>query len=718
MSPMTAFILGGLIAALIGVPWALRERHRRKIAEQVRETAERHALEHGEILAAAPDGFFIWPRNGGGDPAGRCSRRLAVLLDLRAGTGATFEDVLARLDDEAAAALRQAAATLEATGKPFDIPLTLRAPSRAKAGQRRVRAFGTRAGTPDGRTVADLVWMRDIGETPEAQPAPEVPPEPAGDAPAPEAAGLTTGLTTGLDDRDVSSILDSVATPLAMFDGDARLRFFNAAYAAFWTLPPDWLAAKPSIEQVLDALRERRRLPEVTDFKSFKAEQRALFGTLRAQTEMLLHLPDGTTIKCIATPAMDGGLIFSYEDMTGRLALERSYNALVAVQGATLDRLYEAVAVFGSDGRLKLSNPVFASLWNIPPETLTPDMHITEFADYLRPSDVSDSLWPAQKETLIAKLMRRESSKGRLRRADGTILDYANVPLPDGATLLSYLDVTDSARVEEALTQRAAALDDANKLKSAFIANVSYEVRTPLNSILGFADVLADGFFGELSPRQTKYVEEIRETAQALNTVVGDILDLAAIEAGLMRLETDTVDIHAAMVSLLNLIRERARRKHLKLDFDCPPDIGWMVADERRLKQALYNLLANAIQFTPQHGTVSFKAAREGEDIIFSVADSGIGIPQADQARIFRAFERITDITAHLPENAAGNATGTGAGLGLSLVKSFIELHGGSVTLTSRPGRGTTFRCRLPGGDTGTGLETSAQTDAETRHAP
>ena len=185
-----------------------------------------------------------------------------------------------------------------------------------------------------------------------------------------------------------------------------------------------------------------------------------------------------------------------------------------------------------------------------------------------------------------------------------------------------------------------AALDDANKLKSAFIANVSYEVRTPLNAILGFTEVLADEYYGQLSPRQKEYIESIRETTQNLATIVTDILDLASIEAGLMSLKLDTIDIHAMMVSMLNLIRERTRHKHLKLEFNCAPDIGWMTADEQRLKQVLYNLLTNAIHFTPDHGTVTFKAERDNDQVIFTVSDTGIGIPQADQARVFQTFER------------------------------------------------------------------------------
>ncbi len=511
-------------------------------------------------------------------------------------------------------------------------------------------------------------------------------------SPAGETDELGPEFVDVLDDR-LENVLDSLNTPLAIFNANTRLHHANAAFAELWTLPRSFLDAHPPFDQVLDAMRDRRRLPEAANFSAYKAEQRAQFGTLHERVESLLHLPDGMTVKCIVSPTRSGGLVFTYEDITEHLSLKRSYNALLAVQRETLDRLFEGIAVFGSDGRLKLSNPVFAELWGLPPETLTEDLHIADFIDHLRPPSLNDDGWPRLKEKITARLMSRESSAGQIHRDDGVILDYANVPLPDGAILLSYLDVSDSAHVEEALTARTVALQEANKLKSAFIANVSHEVHTPINAILGYADILAGEFYGELSPRQKQYIDEILETTHGLASVINDILDLASIEAGQMTLKLDTIEVHTMLAAILNLVQERSRRKHLNLEFDCPPDIGWMVADEKRLKQVLYNLLSNAIQFTPDRGTITLKAKREGGDIVFTVADSGIGIPKADQARVFLTFERVG------PDASDQENQPAGAGLGLSIVNRFVELHGGTVEMKSMPGRGTTIVCRLPGND-------------------
>lgn len=490
-------------------------------------------------------------------------------------------------------------------------------------------------------------------------------------------------------------VLETVDSAVAIFDAGAELTFFNTAYAGLWELDKEWLATKPGLGEILERLRERRNLPEVADFRQFKMRQLEQFKTLGAPVEELLHLPDGRTVRARIARQGKNGLMFVYDDVSHRLDLERSVKSLDQVQRATLDNLHEGVAVFGSDGRLKLSNPVFATIWRLDEKDLTTEFHVGDFVDHTRTlvaveGGWDDLSWGVHKDKVVARLTGRDAATGRIELSGGTVVDYANVPLPDGAMLLSYLDVTDSTRVEQALRSRAEALAEADRLKSEFIAHVAYEVRTPMNTIIGFADILRQEYFGKLSARQAEYAAGILDTGRGLMAVVGDILDLATIEAGRLELDRDTMDVHATLVAALNLVHERVRKKNLNLTFDCPPDIGWIIADEKRVKQVVFNLLVNAVTFTPPHGSVRLQARRDGDDLAITVADTGIGIPQADRERVFRPFERGK------AADAAQAGEKTGAGLGLSLVKSFIALHGGTVKVTSPPGRGTTITCRLP----------------------
>ncbi len=498
-----------------------------------------------------------------------------------------------------------------------------------------------------------------------------------------------------LDDMARDQVLEAVNTAVAVYGPGKDLVFFNPAFVSLFGLNEDWLSGGPSMSEVIDRLREKRRLPEVPDFPAYREEQLGRFAALKAAREELLHLPDGTTIRETAAPHSLGGLVLTFEDVTHGLSLERSLKTLTAVQGETLSNLYEGICVFGSDGRLRLFNPVFAELWGLEVDFLEDEPHMSAVIEAMKPrldseTGDGDGDWRQTRERFIQRLAGRVPSTGRIVRTDGQVLDYANVPLPDGAVMLSYLNVTDQAQVEYALRQRAEALEEAGRLKSEFIANVSHEVRTPINTIIGFADMLAGEHYGSLNPRQMEYGQGILETSKNLMVLIDDILDLAAIEAGLMRLELDTVDLHVLLASVLGLVRERARRKALELEFDCPPDIGWIVADEKRLKQVVFNLLSNAIEFTPDRGTVSLKGARDKDGVVLSVRDSGIGIPKKEMQRIMGAFERGGE------EPGRDAASRRGAGLGLSLVKRFVELHDGTVGIKSRPGKGTSVIVRLP----------------------
>ena len=464
-----------------------------------------------------------------------------------------------------------------------------------------------------------------------------------------------------------NQVMENLTTAIAIFDAEQRLSFFNSAYAGLWDLPSAWLADRPSYGDVLDRLREHRRLPEVADFKAFKVAQLSQFGALDGLVESQLHLPDGTALRMVTSPHPLGGLVFVFEDVTGSLDLERNYKTLSAVQRATLDNLYEGVCVFGADGRMKLHNPSFSRIWKLPQSDTGATLHMQDFIEHIQRTVRRDKdAKPVDKNRLAATFMSREAGRGRINLNDGTVLDYAKVPLPDGAVLLSYLDVTDSARVESALMERAHAMAEANVLKSEFMTSVSHEIRTPLNAIVGFASILTDNYFGDMNPRQQEYSRGIQESAEELIGIIDNMLDLASVEAGLMTLELDTVDVNRLLLTAMNLVRERARRKEVDIEFDSPADIGWVVADGKRLKQVLFNLLSSAVSNTPPGGDVLLTARREGDDVVFRVTDGGPGTKEDE-----------------IPP-------------GLALIARFIELHNGVVELTSRPGRGTTVICRLP----------------------
>jgi signal transduction histidine kinase len=483
-----------------------------------------------------------------------------------------------------------------------------------------------------------------------------------------------------------ATVLENLGTAIAILGPDMRLKFFNSAYAALWRIDEDFLNSGPDMSDILDAARDQRRLPEYANYPEFKQQRLREFRTMIEPMEELQHLPDGNTLRMVATPHPFGGVLMTYEDVTDRLTLERSYNTLIEVQRETLDNLYEGVAVYGADGRLRLFNPAFARIWNLPVEMLSSEPHARQVIDRMRDFfDIATEEWPEILETMVAQATEAASMSGRYERADGSIVDWAQVPLPDGASLYTFLDVTDSIRVERALLERNEALETADRLKSEFIANISYELRTPLNAIVGFAEILENQFFGSLNDRQMEYSRAIVESSKLLMTLINDILDLASIEAGYLHLDRTETSLSGLLATIETLGHERALNRNIRLKLDCPEDVGTAFVDERRLKQAMFNLLSNAIKFTPQGGTVTLGAERKDNMICLRVTDTGVGIPGTEHKRIFGKFE-----------TGSGENRPSGAGLGLSLVKSLVEMHGGWVELESTEGQGTTVTCHIP----------------------
>jgi signal transduction histidine kinase len=479
-----------------------------------------------------------------------------------------------------------------------------------------------------------------------------------------------------------AEVLEGIRAAVAIYGADKRLKFFNTAFASMWGLTEDWLTTQPPFEEVLERLRGTRRLPEAADFRAFKAEQLRLFSAVIRPQQDLMHLPDGRALLLSLSPHPLGGLTFVYEDVTDRLTLERSFKTLTQVRQATLDHLFEGIAVYGSDGRLKLHNPAYLSIWGLSENDVTGEPHLADILEKTRPLLDDGSGWEAMSRRIIAKVTAHALASGPVYRTDGSMLQEVTVPLPDGNVLVTYLDATDTARAERALRERNEALETIGRLKSEFIANVSYELRTPLNAIIGFADILTNQYFGDLNPSQLDYARCISQSANQLSKLINDILDLATIEAGYMVLETAQVPVLEMLQTVRTLTKERARSRDLEIELHCPPGIGEIMADERRLKQALFNLISNAIKFTLPGGVISIEAERRGGELVLTVADTGIGIPASEQSRVLGSFER--------------GARQPGTGLGLSLVKRLIELHGGTVTMEATPGRGTKVICRVP----------------------
>jgi signal transduction histidine kinase len=477
--------------------------------------------------------------------------------------------------------------------------------------------------------------------------------------------------------------LDQLSSGVAVFDGQRRLAFYNDSYRRLWDLETAFLDNHPDDSSVLDRLRAARKLPEQADFRAWKLKLHEAYRAVETAKDTWF-LPDGRALSVVTTPNPEGGVTYLFDDVTESLDLARRFDGLIRVQRETLDSLAEGVAVFGSNGRITLFNPPFAKMWKLSAEALRELPHIDAVAGWCRPMFDEPRTWQIIREAITA-IENRIDVPLKLERKDGSVLDCMVRPLPDGATMVTFQDITDTENVERALRERNEALEAAGQMKIDFVHHVSYELRAPLTTIIGFAHFLSDPSTGPLTPKQAEYLDYVTKSTNALLALTNNILDLATIDAGAMRLELGPVDITKAIMAAAEGIQDRLAtdRIHLKVDVD--PRIGSFTGDERRVVQVLYNLLANAVGFSPQDGTVVVSASRSERSVVFSVSDSGPGIPPDMKDKMFDWFESRSHGSRH-----------RGAGLGLSLVRSFVELHGGKVRVDSVVGKGTMVTCDFP----------------------
>jgi len=476
--------------------------------------------------------------------------------------------------------------------------------------------------------------------------------------------------------------LNRLADAVAIFGPQRRLAFHNTAFAELWGLEPAWLAEGPTHGEVLDRMRQRRRLPETADYAGWKARELGFYETLEGAPDELWSLPDGRTLRVVRQPHPFGGLLLLFSDITGELRLRAQYNALVQVQQATLDKLNDAVAVFGSDGRLRLHNEAFERFWALSPQAVADAGDFDRLAELCTPLVHDLQFWRDLKARVgDTDPQGRKPVYGETRASDGRTIAFQTRPLPDGATLIAFDDITATRKLEQALADRSAALAEAERLKRDFVGNVSYELRTPLTTILGYSELL-DSLGPALPERSLPYVAAVRAAAAQLASSIDDVLDMAQIDAGEMGLTLGDVSVEDLLQAAAQRAARAAEEAGVTLSLEALDGrVGVIRADERRLGQALDHLLAGAIRSTPRGGSVSLGALRAVGEVQIRVADTGRGIPFHVQAHIFDRF--------------IGRERG-GPGLGLALVKALVELHGGWVALESEPGHGATFTCHLP----------------------
>ena len=477
-------------------------------------------------------------------------------------------------------------------------------------------------------------------------------------------------------------LLDRLSAAVAQFGADQGLVFANQPFRRLFGLSADDVSEGRTFARLLDLWREGGRTPEVRDFPEWRQAHVDWFARAEASEEEWL-LRDGAHLRVVAQPTPDGGLLLIAEDRTEQVQLAGARDTLLRVRTATFDNLFEAIAVFAPDGRLHLWNQRFRRLWNVDEHVLAAhprvDVLMGGLADRLaKPNQIS-----IVQEVIRAATLERTQRVGEVRFADGRHFDFASIPLPDGNALLIMLDITASRKMEGALRERNEALEAADKVKTAFLSRMSYELRTPLTSIGGFGEMLQAGYAGDLPPAAKTYIDAIMDSVGVLGRQIDNVLDLAQGEAGTLAVERAPVDVKALLDEALSDAKAFADVEKIELAGQLAANLGTIEGDAPRLSRLVAGLLDNAIRFTAptkrSGGRVLLHADGDDGKVEIVVSDNGPGMPDAVAA--------VTEGTQ------AGTQSG---GIGLALARQLVAAHGGTMEVMSEKGQGTLVRVTLP----------------------
>ncbi len=465
------------------------------------------------------------------------------------------------------------------------------------------------------------------------------------------------------------SMLDQMSAAVAEFGPDRQLRFVNRPFLRLFLIDEEWAASAPPFERFIDRLRDNGRTPEVRDFPGWRAERRGWFAATELIEESWM-LRDGTHLRTVAQPTPDGGLLLVFEDRTEQIRLASARDTLLRVRTATFDNLYEAVAVFAPDGKLHLWNQRFRRLWDVPEELLTAHPRVDVLMEKIAPKLRDPRQQGVVRQMIVGATGERQQRSGRIEFREGQQFDFSAIPLPDGNALFTLIDVTDSRRIERALRERTEALEAADKVKTDFLSRISYELRTPLTSIGGFAEMLQGGYAGELSESGKSYVRAILESTAALGTQIDTVLDLAQSEAGALPLERRPIALDALVRDAAGAFAAQAQAGGIDMTLELKSGLGTIAGDAKRLRQAIDQVLASAM--------TAF--AEAGPDRRILVHGDG----DATSAQII------------VSDNGRGGEPSGSHAVGIALAKQLVQAHDGRFELVARAGEGAMIAMFLP----------------------
>ncbi|WP_338364761.1 histidine kinase dimerization/phospho-acceptor domain-containing protein [Candidatus Xenohaliotis californiensis] len=476
--------------------------------------------------------------------------------------------------------------------------------------------------------------------------------------------------------------LSSLSNAIGIYNSSRHLTFYNDSFAHIFNFDQAWLNTKPSYEEILEKMRENRKLPEQANFLKFKEEQINLFNNLIDVHNEFHYLPDNTALRVVIIPGAKGDLLFSYEDITDKLTMEQSYNTAVAVSKTTINNLHEAIAVYGDNGRLNLFNPALRKMWDIDSGYLKTMPHISEVLESTKGSYRPEN-WEKFRENEILAITNKIAGKKNFKLKNGKYINRNISLLPNGAVLVTYYEVTATKLLEKSLREKNNMLTELASLKSNLFSSISYELRSPLTSIIGFAEMLLNFYKEELKPDNLHYISNIYQSAQELSQIINNMLDFSFIENGVVDLQKQNIEITSIIQSLKQELKNNMRSvTHTNIDCSEIKNIIVQV-DSKLIVKGFVHLAKYASQLLGKVNIINFTKHLQQNN--------------KDKNNVTICITLCNDLNAKTSSGCAKPRENDDVtNVNLTITKRFIEWHGGSLKILSSSQQSISFACVIP----------------------
>ena len=484
--------------------------------------------------------------------------------------------------------------------------------------------------------------------------------------------------------KHTEEVLNNISVPVAIFDANTILVFANQAIIRMFSVAEVDIYKNYKFADIMNYLLTRGSIIASEDILKYKEKAKELFQEVIEPHCTTIHLTNGNVLSVTVTPNHSGGLVFMFEDITDKVQLERKINSVSSVYEKTLDTFSEGAIILESDSKIKIANKVALDLWR--KEKI--EAYIGDFFQNSSQLLTADSKIQLMDTSLLAMISERVAFSKQLQFLSGETIRCEYMPLPDGLGIMRFVNISDTVNLTKTIEEKKVITEQIDRLKFNLISNISHEMHASIQTIAGFADILCNKYFGELSEQQMEYCYGISNTIKNLSDTIDAVIELANMEAGQMKLSYADAKLLKIIQTAISLVNDVAKKQNISISTNFEDPEFDVYLDEKSITKALFYLINHSMQELSSGNKINILVTINNDQGDFEIAikDDGTLLP-ADE---------LENIQQWLADNSQYNYLEHSLDFGLALANNIVKLHKGALDVQSDEASGNVVICKLP----------------------